>query len=202
MKTRLALWIVLPLAILSLIPVHSAIDETDTDGYLLVDDHGQHQIRIESYSWYFIAYDLVSVDHLVAQGLSVADAMHQSSYKDSIGKFRKNTVVNLTAQSHDIQHGFAITEFGIQLTLDRALPGEEWGPLAQASFTTPNEDVSYTAFCHIYCGIGHPYEKIRLTIGEDTANSGTIIYDLMVYLNIAILILFAGQIWKSDKPRR
>lgn len=172
--------------------------EANWDDYLHVNDDGKHEIRIESYQWYFIAYDLVQVKDLMNEGMIEEQAMEKSSYKDRVGRFHKNTEVILIAVSHDVQHGFTINELDVILVLDRVVGDEEFGPVAETQFTTPSTDITYTAYCHIYCGIGHPYEKINFIFGEGSTDYGRLLFAGMITINVGIMGITGYKIVKKE----
>jgi hypothetical protein len=62
--------------------------------------------------------------------------------------------------SDDIMHGFAINELGINLPLSPNVAA------SQEVIIPPDIPTgTYTMYCSIFCGIGHPYMKGAILIG-------------------------------------
>ncbi len=78
--------------------------------------------------------------------------------------------VRFIVTSDDIMHGFAINELGFNLALS---PGIE----VAHEVVIPSEitDGTYTMYCSIFCGIGHPYMKGTVVIGERGFEIGRIL---------------------------
>ena len=64
--------------------------------------------------------------------------------------------MRITATSEDVQHGFAISEYGINQTIN---PGEQ----TVIEFTA-DKNGSFTYYCSIFCGMGHRSMKGTLIV--------------------------------------
>ncbi len=91
--------------------------------------------------------------------------------------------VRFIVTSTDIKHGFAINELGINLSLETevALAHETIVPIDIASGI-------YTMYCSVFCGIGHPYMKGNIIIGNPTTLGGINITQLLPYMGTAIMV--------------
>lgn len=82
-------------------------------------------------------------------------------YSPNIFKANPGDAVQFSVASQDIRHGFAINELGINLALSSA-----GAVLGQAVIPSDIPSGTYTLYCSIFCGIGHPYMKGTIRIGE------------------------------------
>ena len=75
--------------------------------------------------------------------------------------------VRFIVTSVDIMHGFAVNELGVNLPLS---PGVD----VTAEVVIPSDipEGTYTMYCSIFCGIGHPYMKGTMIIGERSFEIG------------------------------
>ncbi|GEM_PF-187701 len=89
-------------------------------------------------------------------------------YNPKIIKVDPGDTVRFIVTSADITHGFAINELGINLTL---LEGE----MVEHEIVVPPDiaEGTYTIYCSVFCGIGHPYFKGRIIVGTPTTLLGT-----------------------------
>ncbi len=69
--------------------------------------------------------------------------------------------VRFIVTSGDIMHGFAINELGVNLPLS-----PEVAVTTQVVIPPDIPEGTYTMYCSIFCGIGHPYMKGTIIIGE------------------------------------
>ncbi len=69
--------------------------------------------------------------------------------------------VRFMVTSADIMHGFAINELGINLALS-----PETNVAQEVVIPADIAEGTYTMYCSIFCGIGHPYMKGTVVIGE------------------------------------
>lgn len=78
--------------------------------------------------------------------------------------------VRFIVTSADIMHGFAINELGVNLPLS---PGVN---VTRELVIPPDmTEGTYTMYCSIFCGIGHPYMKGTVVIGERGFEIGRIL---------------------------
>lgn len=87
--------------------------------------------------------------------------------------------VRFIVTTQDIMHGFAINELGLNLQLS---PGEEI--VQEVEIPADMHEGYYTMYCSIFCGIGHPYMKGTLIIGNPTLQTGRV-YPYIATLGMA-----------------
>lgn len=106
----------------------------------------------------------------------------QWSITSAVIKVNPGEKVRLIVTSTDIKHGFAINELGINMSLEPevALTHETAVPIDIAPGV-------YTMYCSVFCGIGHPYMKGNIIIGDPSTFSGINITKLLPYLGTAIM---------------
>jgi cytochrome c oxidase subunit 2 len=106
----------------------------------------------------------------------------QWSITPSVIKVNPGEKIRLIVTSTDIKHGFAINELGINLSLEPevAITHETVVPID----ITPGV---YTMYCSVFCGIGHPYMKGNIIIGDTAAFGGINITQVLPYLGTAIM---------------
>ena len=91
-------------------------------------------------------------------------------FEPSVLKVNPGDTVKFIVTSGDIMHGFAINELNVNLALS---PGVE----VAKKVVIPSDiaDGTYTMYCSIFCGIGHPYMKGTIIIGERGFEIGRIL---------------------------
>ncbi len=168
----------------SMIPITASENDSTVD--LEVNSDGAHEVRVEASQWEFVAFDMVQVQRLIDAGQSEADAMDASKYKHRIGSFIKGAHVILSVVSRDVQHGFSINELGILVATNRPIPPDEFGAPTVVEFDAPDKDVTYSGFCHIFCGLGHPDMKLKFVIGLGSKDFGQEIFWSVIAINVGI----------------
>ena len=78
--------------------------------------------------------------------------------------------VRFIVTSDDIMHGFAINELGFNLALSPFVEVTH-----EAVIPPDIPEGTYTMYCSIFCGIGHPYMKGTIVIGERGFEIGRIL---------------------------
>ena len=91
----------------------------------------------------------------------------QWSYAPAILKVNPGDKIKFTVTSKDIMHGFSINELGINLALS-----PDVGVVYQAVIPQDMPPGTYTMYCSIFCGIGHPYMKGSILIGDPSFELG------------------------------
>lgn len=177
----------------------ASAEGTDSTKPLETNADGAHEVRIESRQWVFVAFDMVQVNRLVDEGMSLADAKLEAEYHHRVGSFKKGGHVILSVVSSDVQHGFSLTmdDVEVQLATVRPEPGQEFGTPTTVEFDVPNTDGSYSAFCHIFCGLGHPDMKMKFIVGGGATEYGRIIYYSVIAINILVAALTGWSLWKK-----
>lgn len=83
------------------------------------------------------------------------------SFEPAIIKVNPGDMVRFTVTSLDVWHGFAINELGINL----AIPGKET-VVSEAVIPADIGEGMYTMYCSVFCGLGHPYLKGKVIVGN------------------------------------
>ncbi|MCE7736983.1 MAG: hypothetical protein GPJ54_19010 [Candidatus Heimdallarchaeota archaeon] len=170
------------------IPVSA--EGADPAELLHTNEDGDYEVRIEASQWEFVAYDMVQVAELEAEGKSTDEAMEIAHYKHRIGTFEKKGHLKLSVVSSDVQHGFALNELDILIATNRPEVGSKFGAPVFWEGDLPNEDVTYSGFCHIFCGLGHPDMKMKFVIGLGSPETGRYVYWAVIAINAGIFGYF------------
>ncbi len=82
-------------------------------------------------------------------------------YEPAVIKVNPGEKVRFVVTSQDVWHGFAVNELNVNLTV----PTEK---TVTKEVTIPADaaDKVYTMYCSVFCGLGHPYLKGKVIIGE------------------------------------
>lgn len=82
-------------------------------------------------------------------------------FEPAVIKVSPGETVRFVVTSQDVWHGFAINELDINLTI----PSEK---TVTKEVTIPSNaaDKVFTSYCSVFCGLGHPYLKGKVIIGE------------------------------------
>ena len=97
-------------------------------------------------------------------------AAEQWGYSPAALKVDPGDRVRFIVTSQDIMHGFSINELGVNLALN---PGV--GIVYEVEIPSDMPEGTYTMYCSIFCGIGHPYMKGNILIGEPSVEIGKIL---------------------------
>ena len=114
--------------------------------------------------WTFYVYQL-------QENESIEVAYKESNYiamsgpDAAIGPFSVDTEIIFDVYTADVQHGFAISKLGIALATDRPMPGELLGGKRSVATILPAEPTVLESYCHIFCGLGHPDERMNFIVG-------------------------------------
>ena len=94
----------------------------------------------------------------------------QWSFEPSVITVNPGDRVRFIVTSQDIMHGFAINELGFNLPLS-----PEVAVAKEVVIPRDMPEGTYTMYCSIFCGIGHPYMKGTVVIGERGFEIGRIL---------------------------
>ena len=102
--------------------------------------------------------------------------------------------------SRDVQHGFSINELDLAVALNRPSAGSEFGQptVATVSLTDEATDyklsdsntesgITFSSYCHIFCGLGHPDMKVKFKLGGGSFEYGPIVFYAAIALNLGLL---------------
>lgn len=156
-----------------------------------------YYFRIELSQWSITAYDMNQIEDLMLQGVSRDRAMKQSLYHGRIGSLTKGSHVFLEIYSFDVQHGFSAKDFDIAISIIKPKSNDEYNKPTLIDFYLPDDDVSISAFCHIYCGLGHSDMKLKFVIGEGDPEIGSYIFIGFIAINLFIFIIVIRSILKT-----
>lgn len=162
-------------------------------------DDNEYYYRIETSQWEIKAFDLVyaAKENGVSMGELELDQIHKFEEKHRVGKFDKGGVLNFEVYSRDVQHGFSINEVGLAISTNRPGVGEIFGAPTPAKVDLPNKDVTMSAFCHIFCGLGHPDMKMKFVVGEGSVEYGPPLFYAIIAINVGILLFVGNKIWNK-----
>ncbi len=112
------------------------------------------------------------------------------SFEPAIIKVNPGDLVKFTVTSVDVWHGFAINELGINL----AAPS---GKTVTSEAVIPADigDGIYTMYCSVFCGLGHPYLKGTVIIGNPKLFLGVGMGKALPYFaTLAMAVIFAAVV--------
>lgn len=94
--------------------------------------------------------------------------------------------VRFVVTSRDIMHGFAINELNVNLPLSGGVEATQ-----EVVIPPDIAEGTHTMYCSIFCGIGHPYMKGSVLIGERGFEIGKI----LPYIATSVMVgIFATYI--------
>lgn len=179
----------------------------------VADAEGNYHFRLEENQWRITAYDLnaleeeygteflkniAEVDDKEITAIREANAITHRvgiAREDGTGGFARGSKITLDVYTRDVQHGFSINEVGLNLATVRPRPGQVFGDPVSAEFEWPDEDITISAFCHIFCGLGHPDMKIKWVVGAGSFEWGPPVYYAFIALNVGIMALIVRSIF-------
>ncbi|MHA2249079.1 MAG: hypothetical protein ACXAD7_01895 [Candidatus Kariarchaeaceae archaeon] len=170
--------VLIPLLVLPVIAFNSQPAVADGSDPVKSGDEKYH-IKIITSQWEFVAVDLNT----------------SKEYKHRIGSFEKGSNIVFEIVSKDVQHGFSINELDLAVATNRPLPGEVEGAPTFVEVVLPDEDITLSAFCHIFCGLGHPDMKIKFVVGEGSFEAGKYVFWGVIALNVIIFSIIARSIF-------
>ncbi|MHA2503793.1 MAG: hypothetical protein ACXAE3_13110 [Candidatus Kariarchaeaceae archaeon] len=157
-----------------------------SEEFIVVD--GLYKVRIEASQWEFKVFDMNLAANEGYPDLSiVGDTIKQEfEVKHRVEFSEKGANVQFNLYSRDVQHGFSINELDVAVAMNRPEPGNEFGAATSVERTLPNDDVTYSSFCHIFCGLGHPDMKVKFVIGEGSFEAGPYVFYAAILINVGI----------------
>ena len=106
-------------------------------------------------------------------------------FKPAVIKINPGDTVRFVVTSADIMHGFAINELGFNLALS---PGV--GVTQEVVIPSDILEGTYTMYCSIFCGIGHPYMKGTVVIGERGFEIGRVLPYVATGVMVGMFAIF------------
>jgi heme/copper-type cytochrome/quinol oxidase subunit 2 len=109
-----------------------------------------------------------------------------------MGSFEFGKFIEFELVSKDVQHGFSINELNIAAAANRLESGQDESTPVKIPKTgedpikLPEKDVTLSAFCHIFCGLGHPDMKMKFVVGAGSKNWGPSVFYTIIALNVLI----------------
>ncbi len=114
----------------------------------------------------------------------------QWSFEPAIIKVNPGDRVRFILTSMDISHGFSINELGINLALN-----PEKDTIRTVVIPPDIADGVYAMYCSVFCGIGHPYMKGKIIIGDPELFLGVGLGRILPYMATAVMaVMFAAII--------
>lgn len=119
--------------------------------------------------------------------------VQQWYYEPKIIKVRPGDMVRFILTSQDLTHGFAINELGINLAVSpgAAVIHEVWIPTDYATdyegYPYAMAEGTYTVYCSIFCGMGHPYLKGNIIVSSPLLFFGVDIGKILPYIATSVM---------------
>ena len=199
-------YIIAFLLMVPIIGLTMPVQAEEGEGFIKVD--GLYKVRIESAQWEFKIYDLNRAErdgvNINGEGPSfdTAKAPYEVKHSVSMPDAVTDDQVEFQLYSRDVQHGFSINELDLAVALNRPSAGSEFGQptiatvtlTAEATENTLSDDkegsgegITFSSYCHIFCGLGHPDMKIKFKFGGGSTEWGPIVFAGAILLNVGIL---------------
>lgn len=141
---------------------------------------GAYHVRILLQQWEIQAFDEVKVESILKIGNNdpfIPKAWLPYVHNNIWGSFEKNSTIFFDVYSKDVQHGFSINQLGLAIASIRPTGNQIVGQVVQSGkLQWPNKDLTIEAYCHIFCGLGHPDMKFKFVIGAGSPNYGLDLY--------------------------
>lgn len=153
----------------------------------LISDDGKYHLQIVMYQWQFNVFNLQE-DESLLDAIEKGNQIASSGPEGIVGPFSTGTEIVFEVYSRDVQHGFSINTLEIALATNRPEPGEFLGKKISVSTVLPSEPALLEAYCHIFCGLGHPDEKMSFQVGGDIAESDSLELPVLVFPLVFTLI--------------
>ena len=173
-----------------------------------------YKVRIESAQWEFKIYDLNAAEkdginlnreidisrQSQVDRLNEDKAKYEVKHSVSMPDAVVDDQIEFHLYSRDVQHGFSINELDLAVALNRPSAGSEFGQptVATVSLTDEATDgtlsdsntesgITFSSYCHIFCGLGHPDMKVKFKLGGGSFEYGPIVFYAAIALNLGIL---------------
>ncbi len=135
-----------------------------TEGnYPVISEDGKYHLQIVMSQWKFDVYNL-QANESIEDTIKEDNPLATSGTGVTVGPLLVSTSIIFEIYSQDVQHGFSINELEIAIASNRPVPGVKLGEMVSAETILPSEPTVFTSFCHIYCGLGHPDEKLDFEV--------------------------------------
>ena len=109
-------------------------------------------------------------------------SVQQWYYNPVILKVNPGDRVRFILKSEDITHGFAINELGINRTI---YAGETVGHEVVIPPDMP--EGTYTMYCSVFCGMGHPILKGKMIVGYPSLFLGVGMDKILPYIATSVM---------------
>lgn len=119
-------------------------------------------------------------------------------FNPAVIKVNPGDKVQFVVTSKDVWHGFAINELDVNLTI----PSEK---TVTKDVVIPADlaDGVYTMYCSVFCGLGHPYLKGQVIVGNPKLLLGVGLGRIMPYLaTLAMAAVFTVSILIGRRKAR
>ena len=125
-------------------------------------------------------------------------SVQQWYYEPAIIRVNPGDTIRFVVSSQDIRHGFSQNELGINLTVSprKAVIHAVVVPSDMAEGT-------YTLYCSVFCGMGHPYLRGKMIVGAPTMFLGVRMEKVLPYFATSVMAgVFAIFIAKGRRRVR
>jgi heme/copper-type cytochrome/quinol oxidase subunit 2 len=152
-------------------------------------DDGNYHLQVAMSQWEIKIYNF-DANTFTKDNFDRNRPLASSSENPSIGPFQTGSTVIFEIYSKDIQHGFSIPGLNVALATNRPDPGEAYGRAVSAEVVLPDEPEEFLIECHIFCGLGHPDEKIELLVGDQNDAELRLPFPILSFLFGLSMIFF------------
>ena len=120
-------------------------------------------------------------------------SVQQWYYNPAIIKVSPGDTVRFILSSQDITHGFAINELGINRTIYA-----DTKVMQEVVIPPDMPEDTYTMYCSVFCGMGHPILKGKIIVGYPRLFLGVGMDKILPYLATSVMAgMFARFIIKE-----
>ncbi len=125
-------------------------------------------------------------------------SVQEWSFNPAVIKVNPGEKVQFVVTSKDVWHGFAINELNINLTI----PSEKT-VTKDAVIPADVADGVYTMYCSVFCGLGHPYLKGQVIVGNPKLFLGVGLGRILPYMaTLAMAAVFTVVILIGRRKAR
>lgn len=175
------------------------------DNYPVISEDGKYHLQIVMSQWKFDVYNL-QANESIEDAIEDNNPIATSGTDVTVGPLLVSTGIIFEIYSQDVQHGFAINELDIAIASNRPSPGSRLGEMVSAETILPSEPMVFTSFCHIFCGLGHPDEKLDFEVvtnldDHKTSDSDNLRLPFLI-LPFVLSLLIIVNISKKDISKK
>lgn len=121
--------------------------------------------------------------------------VEQWAFHPAVIKVNPGEKIRFYVKSNDVFHGFAVNE----LKVNYSIPSDK---TVQINTVVPAEakDQIYSMYCSVFCGIGHPYFKGQIIVGNPNNLIG--FEKIMPYASTLVMVVIFAVALVMEKKRK